>query len=166
MSTLVVLREAAQKIVNLVSSNLGENRPRPPLRVRSQNAAAHQHIFAHREADTRLLLVTDKRKVHIKKVMRSLAPSGRGMPDQVHQHVRKTITRHGAVSPALHFEVQKYSPVATENGDVAHRTLALVGAQGRYFIQAGPIFMLEHGARGILRNDAANDCGSHYNAKS
>src|SRR5260370_2711905 len=103
MSTLVVPREAAPKIVNLVSSSLGENRPRPPLRVRSQNAAAHQHMFAHREADTRLLLLTDKRKVHIKKVMRSLAPAGRGMPLQVHQHVSNAITRHPPVHPPSHF---------------------------------------------------------------
>src|SRR4030081_3775279 len=120
MSTLVVARDAAQKIVNPVSSSLGPTRPQPPLRVRSENAAAHQHIFAYREADTRLLLVTDKRKVRIKKVMRSVAPSSRGMPDQVHQHVREAVTGHGAVSPAFHFEVQKYTAVTTENGDVPH----------------------------------------------
>src|SRR3984893_13364747 len=138
MSTLVVPREAAQKIVNLVSSSLGQNRPRPPLRLRSKNAAPHQHIFAYGKSDTRLLLVTDQRKVRIKKVMSSVAPSSRGMPDEVHQHVREAVTRHCAVGPALHFEVQKYTAVATENGDVSHRTLELIGAQGRYFIQAGP----------------------------
>src|ERR1700730_3656456 len=129
MSTLVVPREAAQKIVNLVSSSLGQNRPRPPLRLRSKNAAAHQHIFAYRKADTRLLLVTDQRKVRIKKVMSSVAPSSRGMPDEVHQHVREAVTRHCAVGAPFHLEVQKYTAIAAENGDVRHRTFTLEGAQ-------------------------------------
>ncbi|HZZ16418.1 MAG TPA: hypothetical protein VFE08_10695, partial [Candidatus Sulfotelmatobacter sp.] len=71
----------------------------------------------------RLLLVTEQREVRIKKVMSIVASSSDGMPDQVDQHVRKAVTRHCAVGPALHFEVQKQTAVATENGDVSHGTL-------------------------------------------
>src|SRR5260370_10621012 len=156
-SALVVLREPAHKVVHPFSGGLRQGRRRAPQRVRSKNAAVHQHIFADREADTRLLLVADQRKVRIKKVVSSVAPSSRGMSDKVHQHVREAVTGHCAVGSAFHFEVQKYTAIATKNGDASHGALALVGTQGRYFFQAGPIFMLEHGARGILLNNAAND---------
>src|ERR1700676_5257962 len=128
-STLIVPRETAQKVVNFFSGGLRQTRRRPPLRVRSKNAAAHQDIFAYRKADPGLLLVTDQRKVRIKKVMSSVAPSGRGMADQVHQHVGEAVASHCSVGAALHLKVQKHTAIATENGDVAHRTLTLEGAQ-------------------------------------
>src|SRR5260370_5505549 len=87
-SALVVLREPAHKVVNLFSGGLRQGRRRAPLRVRSKNAAVHQHIFADREADTRLLLVADQRKVRIKKVVSSVAPSSRCMAGTGHPHVR------------------------------------------------------------------------------
>src|ERR1700675_4228638 len=106
-SALVVPGEAAQKAVNFFSGGLRQPRRRPPLRVRSKNAAAHQDIFAYRKADTGLLLVADQRKVRIKKVMSGVAPPSRGMSDQVHQHVGEAVTSHCAVRAAFHLEVQK-----------------------------------------------------------
>src|SRR3981081_2683020 len=84
-STLIVPREPIQKVVNLSSGSLRQTRRRPPLDVQSKNAASHQHILTYGEADTGLLLVTDQRKVSVKKVMSSVALSSRSMPDQLHQ---------------------------------------------------------------------------------
>src|SRR3981081_4413983 len=98
--------------------------------------------------------------------MSSLALSSRGVTDQVHQHIGEAVTSHRAVGAALHFEIEKYTAVAAENGDVAHRAITLERPQGRYFFQAGPVLMLEHCAGGVLHDDAANHCRSHHYAKS
>src|ERR1700730_8559681 len=104
-STLVVAREAAQEVIDLLSFSLRQNCRRLSLSVRSENTATHQNIFAHCQADTWLLFITDQRKVRVKEIVSSIAFSCCSKSYHVYQHVREAIPGHCSVGPTLDFEV-------------------------------------------------------------
>ena len=94
-----------------------------------------------------LLLVAQQRQVGVEQVVRRLALAGGRQAHHVAQHVGKGVAGVGAIGAALHLVVEEQAVVAAQDGDVAHRAVALEAAQRRDLLQPRPVLVLEHHAR-------------------
>src|SRR3984885_4597901 len=85
--------------------------------------------------------------------------------DNVDEHIWEGIAGHRAISSALQLKVEEQAAVTSENRDGAEHSLALEAAQGADFLQAGPVFVLEHHAGSIVVNNALDDFGRHHDGE-
>ena len=69
-------RDAGEEVVDLRPRRRRERRAGLALRVAGEDAAAHQHVFAHRKPDARLLLVADEGQMRVEEVVRLVALAG------------------------------------------------------------------------------------------
>src|SRR6187401_838642 len=76
IGALVDAGDAGQQVVDLGLRGGGDGGAGLALCRRRDDAALLQHVFAHREAGTRLLLVADQRQMGIEQVMRGVALAG------------------------------------------------------------------------------------------
>jgi hypothetical protein len=131
----------------------------------SDEPAPLQHVLAHRQSDTGLLLVAQQRQVGVEQVVRGVALACALQPHDVAQHVGERVTGHRAVGAALAFEVEEQPAVAAQDRDVSHRAVTLESAQRGDLLQARPVLVLEHRARRVVGHDAADHRGGHLHAE-
>ena len=92
----ILAGEALEKEIDLLPRRGSERAAGLALRVAGNRPAPHHHIFAHRQSDALLMLVAQIGQMRIEEVVRLVAPPGCGEPHDLHQHVGKGVTGHGA----------------------------------------------------------------------
>ncbi len=109
------MRKTAQQVVDLGSRRGGEYATGYALCIVHDGAALLQHVLAYGEAYPLLLFVADEGKVRVEKIVGGFACACIHVLDDVDEHVREGVARHGTVGAALHLEVDKEAAVAAEN---------------------------------------------------
>src|SRR5258708_22253859 len=73
VGALVDPRDTGEQIIDFGSRCRGNARARLALRARGDHAALLQHVFAHGQSRTWLLLVADQRQMGIEQIVRGVA---------------------------------------------------------------------------------------------
>src|SRR5229473_6661385 len=73
VGALVDPRDAGEQIIDFGSRGRGNARARLALRARGDHAALLQHVFAHSQSRTELLLVADQRQMGVEQIVRGVA---------------------------------------------------------------------------------------------
>src|ERR1700758_533376 len=76
IGALVEAGDARQQIVDLRLRRRRDGRAGLALRAGGNDAALLEHIFAHGQPCTRLLLVADQRQMRVEQIMRGIALAG------------------------------------------------------------------------------------------
>src|SRR6478752_10653657 len=106
IGALVDPGNARQEVIDLRLRRRRDGRARLALGAGRDDAALLQHVLAHRQTCTWLLLVADQRQMRVEQIMRSVTLALLREAHDVDQELRESVAGHGAVGAALHLEVQ------------------------------------------------------------
>ncbi len=120
-------------------------------------------MFADGEADVGLLFVAGQREVGVEEVVGVVDVAGRvGFADGDH-HFGVGEAGHGAVGAAVELFGEEEAAVAGEDGDAA-LAFRFGGADGGDLREAGPVFVFQHHAVGVIQDHALDDGDSDLDA--